>query len=171
MAPTVVLSIGLDAELLSTRNSVLQSAGYSVVPALSLKEAVAHFAAGDFDLVLMCHSFPTKDKERLTSWIRASGSRIPVVSVSGRFNEDHHSDDMTINCEPGRLLVDINEVLINAAPPAVSMPISRRKKGVSVMSPQKSPAEADRKLPQLVIGNEREAMTTEELSAYLANAG
>lgn len=169
MALTLVLSIGLDAELLSIRNSVLKSAGYFVVPAYSLKEAVDHFAGGDFDLVLLCQSVPIKDKDRLTSWIRASGSRIPVVSVSAKLNEDDHLAAMTIDRDPDGLLVAINKVLINAAPLAVSTPVSYRKKAAGVMPPKESATEQGKKSPQSVTG--WQGMTTKELSVYLAHAG
>ena len=83
MALTLVLSVGLDTELLSTRNFVLHSAGYIVIAAFSPKEAVDRLRDGDFDLVLLCQSIPTKEKDHLALWIRASGSRIPVISISG----------------------------------------------------------------------------------------
>ena len=46
----VALAVGLDPSLLRTRSQVLQSAGYIVVSASSVKEAVDYFQAGDFDL-------------------------------------------------------------------------------------------------------------------------
>ena len=85
MALTLVLSVGLDPELLITRNLVLQSAGYTVVAAFSPREAVDRLREGDFDLVLLCQSIPTEEKDHLALWIRrATGSCcIPVRSVSG----------------------------------------------------------------------------------------
>jgi DNA-binding response OmpR family regulator len=74
MALTLVLSVGFDSQLLATRNLVLQSAGYTVVRAFSLKAAADCFQTLDFDLVLLCQSIPTKEKDRLVSWIRVSGS-------------------------------------------------------------------------------------------------
>jgi CheY-like chemotaxis protein len=165
MALTLVLSIGLDPELLSTRNFVLQSAGYFVVPAYSLKEAVDRFVGGDFDLVLLCQSIPIRDKDRLISWIRASGSRIPVVCDSGKFNEDERVDGITVDGDLDGLLVTINDLLINAAPAAVSTPISCHKKDANVL------AEQGKKSPQSVTGNERQARTTKEPFVHLAHAG
>ena len=62
MSLTIVLSIGFDPSLLETRSLVLQSAGYMVESASSLKEAVNRFQSGDFDLVLLCRSVPRKDR-------------------------------------------------------------------------------------------------------------
>jgi DNA-binding response OmpR family regulator len=73
MSLGIALAVSLDPSLLRTRSQVLQSAGYIVVSASSVKEAVDYFQAGDFDLVILCHSLPAKDRERLTSLIRASG--------------------------------------------------------------------------------------------------
>jgi CheY-like chemotaxis protein len=82
MPHTLVLAIGRDAVLLETRSQVLQAAGYTVIPERSLKKAVARFRDGDFDLVLLCHSIPTQDRERLTRLLREHTSRTPIVSVS-----------------------------------------------------------------------------------------
>lgn len=118
MALTLVLSIGLDVELLSTRNLVLQSAGYLVVSAYSLREAVDRFQDGDFDLVLLCQSIPTKEKDRLTSWIRASGSRVPLLSVSTSPCQRDTFTDATIESDPNSLLEGMKEALLKAGMPA-----------------------------------------------------
>jgi hypothetical protein len=89
MALTLILSIGQDAELLSIRNFVLQSAGYFVVPAYSLKEAADHFAGGDFDLVLLCQSIPIKDKDRLISTFPCPMSFVSHASGAGGLYNVH----------------------------------------------------------------------------------
>jgi DNA-binding response OmpR family regulator len=114
MALTVVLSVGLDPDLLRTRSLVLQSAGYMVVSAYSVKEAVDQFQAGDFDLVLLCQSIPTKERDGLTWWMRASAPGTPVVSVSGKLFSDDVVAGVTVGSEPSALLWGIREVLINA---------------------------------------------------------
>lgn len=136
MALTLVLSIGLDVELLSTRNLVLQSAGYLVVPAYSLKEAVDRFQDGDFDLVLLCQSIPTKEKDRLTRWIRASGSRVPVLSVSASPRlRDGHKDE-TFGSDPNSLLEEIREALIGAETPATRASTFRKASAGGKKAPE-----------------------------------
>ena len=115
MALTLILSVGLDSDLLGSRNLVLQSAGYTVVSAHSVKEAVQRFQAGDFDLVLLCQSISMLEKERLTSWIRASGSRIPVVCVSGKLLDGYACSSGTVGSNPEALLAGIKEALTEAA--------------------------------------------------------
>jgi DNA-binding response OmpR family regulator len=136
MALTLVLSAGLDAELFSTRNFILQAAGYYVVPAYSVNEAMKYFEGGDFDLILLCQSIPTKDRDWLTSSIRASGSRIPVVSVAGKLIEDDHFAGITVGSYPEELLTGIGDVLVNAAPLAVLTRVSLIKKDVGVLPPK-----------------------------------
>jgi len=72
MQNVVVLAVGFDSSLMRTRSLLLQSAGYIVESASSLKDAVARLHAGDFDLVLLCHSIPMKDRDHLTCLIRAT---------------------------------------------------------------------------------------------------
>jgi len=112
MQLTLVLSVGLEALLLNARNLVLQSAGYIVVSATSIKEAFTLFGNGDFDLVVLCHSIPVKDRDRLIGLIRTSGSRTPVVSVSGKNGECDAFADVTIEDSPNKLLAGIGDLLI-----------------------------------------------------------
>jgi len=115
MPLTLVLAIGLDSLSLGIRHSLLQSAGYLVVSAFSLRDAANQFLNGDFDLVLLDNSLPTKDRDRMASLIRVSGSRTPVVSIG---SEDSHDDsfiDATFDETPANLLSGIRSVLIKTA--------------------------------------------------------
>ena len=96
-------------------NSSSAIRGYVVIKASSLKQAVDHFHAGDFDLVMLCHSVPATDRERLTSLIRASGSRIPIVSIAGSLGECDAFANATLEDGPNRFLAGIRDALIKAA--------------------------------------------------------
>ena len=115
MPLTAVLSVGSDSSLLGIRRLVLRSAGYIVESAQSVKEAVDRFLSGDFDLVILCHSIPTKERDRLTCLIRASGSRIPVVSISGNHGQFDPFANATIEEGHSKFLTGIREVLLKAA--------------------------------------------------------
>jgi CheY-like chemotaxis protein len=138
MPLTLILSVGLDPELLDSRNRILQSSGYTVVSAYSIKEAVDRFQAGDFDLVLLCQSVPAKERDRLTCWIRASGSRIPVVFASGKLRPGDAFSAGTADGDPAALLVRIREALIKTAIPAAWTAAFRVKQEV-VAGPGKKP--------------------------------
>lgn len=112
--PEIVLAVGFDLSLMAIRDLVLQSAGYVVVEASSLKEAVDHFQSGDFDLVLLCYSVPAGDRERLASLIRASGSRIPIVSIAGSLGECDAFANSTLEDGPNKFVAGIRDALSNA---------------------------------------------------------
>jgi CheY-like chemotaxis protein len=114
MMPSMVLAVGFEPSLMTARMLVLQSAGYVVVRGSSLKETVDHLQSGGFDLVLLCHSVPATDRERLTSLIRASGSRIPIVSIAGSLGECDAFANATLEDGPNKFLAGIREVLIKA---------------------------------------------------------
>lgn len=163
MALTLILSISLDVELLSTRNLVLQSAGYLVVAAYSLKEAVDRFQDGDFDLVLLCQSIPTKEKDRLTCWIRASGSRVPVLSVSASPCQRDTFTDATVESGPKALLEGIKEALLKAGMPATRASTFRER---DLLAPIQ-----DKKAPETHADCERQTGTIVEHRVPLASAG
>jgi CheY-like chemotaxis protein len=115
MPLTLILSISQDPALLDTRNTVLRSAGHVVESSHSIKQAIQQFRGGDFDLVLLCHSIPKQDRDRLTCLIRASGSHTPVVSIAG--NADQPYDDfvdVTLQSNPRKLLRGIKHILSGA---------------------------------------------------------
>jgi DNA-binding response OmpR family regulator len=114
MPQTIVLAVGTDPSLLKTRSLVLQSAGYVVESALSVKEAADRFQSGDFDLVLLCHSVARKDRERLSSLIRASGSLTPIVSIAGNLGECDAFATATLEDGPSNFLARIRDVLVKA---------------------------------------------------------
>ena len=128
MSITVVLAIGLDSPLFDAQRRVLQSAGYLVTSAWSVKTAIDDFTAGDFDLILLSHSLPIEGRERLTSLIRASGSRVPVVCTTNSSGDCDTFADATIRNEPHELMREIEKILAKQArkPWAGSNVASRR---------------------------------------------
>ena len=137
MSLTLLFSVGLDPSSLNDRNLVLESAGYSVVSAFSLKEAVSCFHDGDFDLVLLCQSVPKKERDRLISWIRASGSRIPIITVSGNLSEQDGFATETIENDPISLLTGISEVLMNIATQETGTSALPAKEAINITVGQK----------------------------------
>jgi hypothetical protein len=111
MSLKVVLAAGVDSWLLATYSTVWRSAGYIVLPAASVREAIDHFEAGDFDLVLLGDSFSVDSKERLTCLIRASGSRTPVVSIGNSSSDCDLFADATIRNDSNALLQRMGELL------------------------------------------------------------
>jgi DNA-binding response OmpR family regulator len=83
------------------------------VSAFSIKEAADRFMSVDFDLVLLDSTLPAKDKDRLTSLIRASGSRTPIVSVADQQNREDSFADATVETDPDKLRAGIRRALTN----------------------------------------------------------
>ena len=111
MAVIVVLAVGLDPWTLLAQDSVWRSEGYIVIPVYSIQDAIDHFNAGDFDLVLLGHSMIIENKERLTYLIRASGSNTPVVCISSSGEGCHTFADATLKSDPSDLLRGLRELL------------------------------------------------------------
>ncbi len=80
-----ILSISYDQTLLATRRLLLEREGYEVVSAEGFAEAIE---ASDhhFDLIIMGHSIPQKDKRAIIAELRKHGCTSPVVSLL-RFGE------------------------------------------------------------------------------------
>jgi len=107
----VVLAIGFDPWQIEAQRTVWRSAGCFVTAAESMREALGEFMGGDFDLVLLDHSIPAEDRDRLTSWIRASGSRTPVACITDSSGNPEDLAYSTIKNEPHALPRRIGELL------------------------------------------------------------
>jgi CheY-like chemotaxis protein len=114
MSRTIILSVGENLTLLETRNIILRATGYIVESARSVKQAIDHCLARDFDVVIICHSVSSKDRDCLSCWIRASGSLTPVVSVSRNLGQGDDFADANLGHEREKLLSGIKDVLIEA---------------------------------------------------------
>jgi DNA-binding response OmpR family regulator len=92
-----------------------KSAGYIFISAGSIRQAIDHFKAGDFDLVLLGHSIPAESRERLTYLIRATGSRVPVVCIAGSSEPDDSFADATFRNDSSELLTGMEKLLATKA--------------------------------------------------------
>jgi DNA-binding NtrC family response regulator len=111
MSTIVVLAVCLDSLQPGTQDSAWKSAGYVFTPAGSISEAINHFKAGDFDLVLLGHSIPADSRERLTFLIRATGSHVPVISIAGASGLHDSFADATFRFDSGDLLAGMGKLL------------------------------------------------------------
>jgi DNA-binding response OmpR family regulator len=88
MQTSVLLSVGSDPDLMKTRTLVLLKAGYAVRDAMTTSQALKVFEAGDFDLVIICHSIPEPERLKLITAIRASSpsAKIVVIRMDGELS-------------------------------------------------------------------------------------
>jgi len=129
MSLTVVLAVGLDSWLLATQSTIWRSEGFVVITAGTIQEAIDHFKAGDFDLVLVGDSISIESKERLSFLIRASGSQTPVVSVSDVRSDSGALARASLKNDAGALLNGITELIAargkSEQPPAMLLSSAR----------------------------------------------
>jgi CheY-like chemotaxis protein len=118
MPLTIVLAVSFDQSLLEPRTLALQSAGHIVESASSLKGAIDLFQSGDFDLILLCYSIPMQDRERLTALLRRSGSRTPIVSITGTPGDYDTFANATLEDDPKKLLAGIRDIIEAEETPA-----------------------------------------------------
>ena len=52
----------------------------------SIDETIEWLSETDFDLVLLCHSIPVQDRDRLINAIRSTNSQIPIYLVASASN-------------------------------------------------------------------------------------
>lgn len=110
--PLLILAVGQDPSILSTRASVLRSAGYIVREAWSAVESISLLENSDFDLVLLCHSLPVEERDRITRAIRSTGSQIPVFTVArGSGHLDDRLSDGLLPNNPRELIKGLSNAL------------------------------------------------------------
>ena len=114
MPHIVALAVGLDPVLLETRSQVLRNAGYTVVSALSVEQALQSFASRDFDIVIVCHSIPVRDREWLTYAVHGHSPKTPVIVVTDRVCAMDTFAAAMIENEPEILLQEIPRILHKA---------------------------------------------------------
>ncbi|MFL6300230.1 MAG: hypothetical protein ACJ71N_06445 [Terriglobales bacterium] len=97
-----VLCIAYDAALLHTRQVILQDAGFAVTPALGFAEAL-ELCKGDpkFDLILMGHVIPSKDKTALIGTLREHSCKAPVLSIRKRGDEPLPEAEFSVDAAEG----------------------------------------------------------------------
>jgi CheY-like chemotaxis protein len=111
----LILAVGREPALLEYRSQILRSAGYIVDSELSLKRAIQRYKYGDFDLVLLCHTIPVQERDRLISSIQAFGSLTPVVTVAPPGSQaPDAADDVTSEGRPEEFLSSIQCALLEA---------------------------------------------------------
>jgi len=111
----LVLAVGLDWHLLESHREAWKSAGCFATSTASIRGAIDHFHAGDFDLVLLGHSIPAEARERLAFLIRATGARVPVACIAG--SPGHHDSfaDATFEQDSTDLLTGMRELVTRKA--------------------------------------------------------
>ena len=78
---TRILSVGHDHHLLALRTLVLERAGFEVIEAFCVSDALRLAQSDAVDLALMCHTVPRSEQKLLLSGIRKRRRLMPILSV------------------------------------------------------------------------------------------
>jgi len=97
--------------MLEAESSLWRSKGYFFISAHTIQEAISHFRAGDFDLVLLDDSISLENRERLAFLIRTTGAQTPVVCMGDQPRECESFADATFGNEFRNLFEGIRELL------------------------------------------------------------
>jgi DNA-binding response OmpR family regulator len=105
-----ILSVSYDGVLLATRQMLLEQKGYSVQSALGFTAAVEHCENGGFDLFILGHSIPNKDKLHLIKTFHENCSA-PILSLERRGEEEVPSDFHASPDDPAKFLQVVDDIL------------------------------------------------------------
>ena len=109
-----ILSVSYDGGLLETREAILRAAGYNVTSAEGFQAAIEECHSGNFDLVIIGHSIPRRDKDAIIKAFREH-CKAPVISLL-RVMEQPLPGTMSITPDPATLLKAVASVLSNRNP-------------------------------------------------------
>ena len=105
-----ILSVSYDSVLLATREMLLKQKGYQVTSAFGFTESMEHCRNGRFDLFILGHSIPHKDKLQLINAFR-DNCPAPILSLQ-RFGEtDVPSHFYASPDDPEKFLKVVDEIL------------------------------------------------------------
>lgn len=107
-----ILSISYDPSLLWTRQLMLRQLGYDVVSAEGFVAALEACEAPNvnFDLAILGHSIPAKDKERIISHFRQHCNS-PILALLRAHEGAMQNADRSIDPEPEGLITAVREML------------------------------------------------------------
>ena len=110
--PKTILSISYDPALLWTRELMLQQLGYSVVSVEGFVAALEACEAPNknFDLAILGHSIPAKDKERIISHFKQHRDA-PILALLRPHEGALPSATRSVDAEPEKLIAAVREIL------------------------------------------------------------
>ena len=89
MQQYLILSVGRDPALMHTRNTVLASAGYSVLQSFTTRDAFQTFMSRDIDLVILCHTIPEDERGKLIASMKQRSKRTPLIKINANGETDN----------------------------------------------------------------------------------
>lgn len=105
-----ILSVSYDVSLLATRQLMLELKGYQVTSALGFTDALEHCKNSGFDLFILGHSIPVKDKHALIKNFKEN-CPAPILSLE-RTDEERVPCDFHVSPDkPEELLQKVDKII------------------------------------------------------------
>ncbi|MGA9564146.1 MAG: response regulator [Candidatus Korobacteraceae bacterium] len=107
-----VLSLSTDQELSRLRQTILEAAGHEVVSFLSEKEALAAAqSSDDFEVVLLCHRFPSATARQVVRLLRQHHPNTRIVYIVHVYGEwpEVEADRYIVGADGPQALVRVLE--------------------------------------------------------------
>lgn len=111
-----ILSAGRDPALLASRNEVLRRQGHTVVTAVTFAEIVESFFAGDFDVIVLCHTVPDYERRKIIRMVHNHAPRTPVLVLSAYEGQGRDEGAVPVPNHPQEL-VEAVELAARKSPP------------------------------------------------------
>jgi DNA-binding response OmpR family regulator len=105
-----ILSVSYDVALLATRRMMLEQKGYRVTSALGFTSALEACNRSHYDLFILGHSIPAKDKTALIDNFREN-CNAPILSLERTGEERVHCDFHASPDNPEELLEKVDGIL------------------------------------------------------------
>jgi DNA-binding response OmpR family regulator len=106
-----ILSISYDETLLRMRHLIFQNAGYEVVSAGGFSSGLTHAKEGVFDALVLGHSVPYEDKQKMLQAFREFSTGTVVSLRSGAGDQLLEGADHHIESDPESLLKLVAEIV------------------------------------------------------------
>jgi DNA-binding response OmpR family regulator len=107
-----ILSISYDASLLFTRQLLLQQKGYEVISAEGFAQAweVCETEGRTFDLVILGHSIPPKDKEGIITHLREHCDA-PILALLRPHESPVKSATRSVDADAEKFIAAVRQML------------------------------------------------------------
>ncbi len=116
-----ILSVSYDQALLATRKMLLEHRGYDVTSALGFTDAVELCQDSRFDLFILGHSIPEKDKLNLIKTFRRHCDA-PIVSLERIGEAKVASDFHASPDDPEKFVNVVDDILAGREQPSKQRP-------------------------------------------------
>jgi DNA-binding response OmpR family regulator len=120
-----ILSIGSDVAVFESRNRVLESAGFEVVPCFRGENALEAFCGEPVDVVVLCDSLAQGASSKIVQGFRAAKPAIPIVIVYrlGELSDEVFLADAAVESLDGpERLINTVASLLQKSPQSSGLP-------------------------------------------------